>query len=1148
MKSQKPLYFIKQKFLQGGLSRLSIAQTINNFKKDFDYHELMDALPAIMQIDPRFKKFIWGNLFPKDYLELGVGNNYYFRSQGVFYELNWILVQVAKHKKELKAILESRDKIYNYLTIGDYNRTDYELRELENSYGVSVWSTEMHLLCNSLSNHESKSFELLEKINSASDIVKDKGKTGYVPLLAHFLFKRSSTQSALSYERELKALTKRNRNDFQVDRFKYYQFRLNYYGAREHSQLDSLLIYETANALIDKYMSVLHILKWLFENSEVERTMAIECANKLYNYVADKELLPFIAFLDSAKLPDSYFDLQFIQILDLYYASKYKETINLCKKYVQINPSNFDCIRIYVQSLIYMGYNYSPLTSEPESVINYIAHLVFNASMESDNSASLADLSDFNKRIYGLPIAAGVQDFISKQRKNKYNACVKCLSLTSFDPMLTRLWQPNDKDKALRYLDLAKLHGISSVAVDYYITLLRGSLNKQYIGVAPYILIRDLAKCAYLSGDYESCILECETLYNSYGRYLSIGQMASEYSFRSYVDRGLKMEAIAFFVDRYVQKRALVNSIQTDTFMESLRKERYRKNVKNTIDLLIFVFLNAFEDEQKAHVLQMYMNFNDASSMAPLIDEIRFNVQQDKQEIFLLALVEGDILRHLPYIGSTKQMLEEQQVVIQYLTQLTSANHALYEEYNKQILELMISYENIKKLDESRIYVNEPAIIKYELGECENLYRQLSSRNEVAKSLQSVYILQTTEGGDQRGVDKKLMQSSFKSTRNVTTDISTQIFNIIRDKYLFSKFGLKTYLSTRIRHGVLEGEIRSVFDSLHLMLTTQNNRFQPILYWQKNYGLSSEEQDLLMKHLEPFSSSLGQIIDQFKSDVIQIKVKDDDWGMFDYRLPDETKCFAVNSAQGTVADYDEFCAQILLFLDQVTEQSLVNIREYIRTDLNAKFVQLIDKLESDFQCFATCHFAAPLSDALAQSRENIQGCLAKIEKWFYLQTGVYDDFNLRRLMELVWNVTERQYPNIKHDLKVDVDDADIVVDAAHYLDIADMLTILYNNMFGHSITDDRRYSISVKDRGDYLILHFENQIQEDADSLNKTFMELLKSDNRLQLEGRSGLAKVKKIVMYDLKGEENDFSIIAENGVCKVEVLLRLKNLIRNHE
>lgn len=770
--------------------------------------------------------------------------------------------------------------------------------------------------------------------------------------------------------------------------------------------------------------------------------------------------------------------------------------------------------------------------------------MVFSALTDSDNTSSLADLYDYNKRIYGLSIASGVHSFISEQRKHNSNISQKFLSLLTFDPLFAKIWSDFESDKAISYLSESKNHNIESVSVNYYLALFNNNIEVNTKSVASYIIIRDLAKAHYINKEYDKCIEMCNSLYLAKGNYLSIGQMASEYTFRSYVDSNPKMDAIEFYVDRYIQKRALVNSIQTKNFMELLRKERYKSNVRNTIELQIFVFLNAFEDEQKAHVLQMFMNYLDAISMSSLIDEIKDTIQQEKQEIFLFSLVESDVLRHLPYIGSTKQMLEEQQAVVQYLSLLDSPKRNLYEEYNKQILELMISYENIKKLDESRIYVNEAAIIKYELSECENLYRQLANRNELTKSLNSVYILQPTDGGTIGNLDVRIMQSGFKSTRNVTTDISTQIFNIISHEYLFSKFGLKTYLSTSIRHGVLEGEIRSVFDSLHLMLTTQNNRFTPITYWRVNYGLSSEEQEFLMQKLELFSSSLGQIIDDFKAEVLQIKVKDEDKGMLNYVLPDESKCFAVNAAQSATPDYDEFCTQMLLFMDRLTEQSLVKIRQYIHTTLQVKFVKIIDKLEADVQSLSSCHFFKSLSETISQSRENLQGCLAKIEKWFNLQTGVYDDFNLMRLMDLVWNVTVRQYPNIKCRLNKDIEDADFVVDASHYLDIADLLTILYNNMLGHgNPKSPRNYNISAKMREDCIVLHFENYTNEGDDVLNNLFSVLLKSDNRLQLEGRSGLAKVKKIILYDLKGTEEDFVIMAEDGICKVDVRLWLNNL-----
>lgn len=1143
MKRQRPTYQIKEDFLRN-LSKNTVSQTANQLKNGYDYSELMSALPEIMKIDSRFKKLIWGNLFPKSYAELGVGNNYYFRSEGVINELNWILLQIAKHKTQIETFVLARDSIFRYLVLGDYKRAEYEIRKLEEDIGVSVWSTEMKLMANTLSGNEIRSFDLLTVINQAAEETQERGKTGYVPLLSHFLFKRSSTQSASSYEDELAAIHKRNRNDFQVDRLKYYQFRLNYYAAADRSKLDSLLIYETANSLIDKYMSMINLLKWMFAGQRIERVLSVECAQKSFGYVPDRELMPFLAYAGSDKLPSSYFDGDFISVLDAYYKADYQNVVTLCRDYINKNPNHFDCIRIYVQSLIFLKRDFIPIVSNVDSVTNRVALLVYRSLEESDNSATLADLYDFNKTVYGLPLAAGIHCFIMEQRKKGIDFFQKYLSLDSFDPLFSKVWDNDEKEKSYAYLSAANKHGLRSVTVEYYKFLLSQAYSECPKGIAPYIIERDEAKKKYAERSYDQCIADCNKLFDDWGQYLPIGQMTSEYVFKSFVDKGAKMDAISFYVDRYIRKKSLVNSIQTRSFVEGLRKERYKKNVRNTIDLQIFVFLNASEEEQKAHVLQMFMNYLDACDMAGLIEAIKDDIQQEKQEIFLITLVEGDILRHLPYIGSTKQMLEEQQIVIQYLTQLESSSHLLYENYNQQILQLMISYENIKKLDESRIYVNEIAIIKYELSECENLYRQLANRNQIAKTATNFLLLQTSDDGIQSGVDVNLMQSGYKSTRNVTTDISTQIFNLICQKYLFSKFGLKTYLSTRIRHGVLEGEIRSVFDSRHLMLTTQNNKFTPITYWKQTFGLSTEEQDFLMQKLESFSFHLGQIIDDFKTEVVQIKMKEGEPGMFDYILSDEQKSYAVNLAQSKTEDYDAFCTQMLFLLDGITEKSLSRIREYIKIEFHKKFIQIIDQLESDFQSLSSYHFYNALHRAVSQSRESIQRTLVKIEKWFSLQTGVYNDFVLKDQIELVWKITERQYPNIKYDLDLSIDEAFIVVDASHYPDIADMLTIFYNNMFGHSKVEAlRRFAISAQKDEECILLHFENQTCGTDASLNTSFSELLKMDNRLQLEGRSGLAKVKKIILYDLNGREEDFSVVAENGICKVDVRLRIYNL-----
>ena len=108
----------------------------------------------------------------------------------------------------------------------------------------------------------------------------------------------------------------------------------------------------------------------------------------------------------------------------------------------------------------------------------------------------------------------------------------------------------------------------------------------------------------------------------------------------------------------------------------------------------------------------------------------------------------------------------------------------------------------------------------------------------------------------------------------------------------------------------------------------------------------------------------------------------------------------------------------------------------------------------------------------------------------------------------------------------------------------DILTIFFNNMFSYCRPKrQRQFSISAKLEGDLMHLHFENEIKEDEEMLNKKFEEMLSSYNRLQTEGRSGLVKVRKIIKYDLGCEDNELQIVAENGFCKTDVFINIKDL-----
>lgn len=126
----------------------------------------------------------------------------------------------------------------------------------------------------------------------------------------------------------------------------------------------------------------------------------------------------------------------------------------------------------------------------------------------------------------------------------------------------------------------------------------------------------------------------------------------------------------------------------------------------------------------------------------------------------------------------------------------------------------LIAYRGMKKLDDSKIYVNQDDILKYELKNITDLYDRFHKL--VANTTGKVYFLVDTIDWS----NDEMLTNATSYSDNAVAEVSTQLFSVIRRAFLKSRFGLGTYLSTRIRHGVFEGELRSCLERLNLVYKT----------------------------------------------------------------------------------------------------------------------------------------------------------------------------------------------------------------------------------------------------------------------------------------------------------------------------------------
>lgn len=1136
-----PRYQVKQNFLSTKFDKKKCAAVSSLMKNSVSPNVIYDALNDLFNSIPGYEKIIWGNLFPVTIEELGKGNEYFNKPHSIWNEISWVLLQIKRYKNKLSEFVQLRNHIEDLILLGRYDEALISLDESVCHLGYSIWFFETKMLIYSYQDREDKIICLISEINEK----KHEDQAGFVLYLLYFLSKRCSRHTTgLSFDDSLLSKFQMTKNDFKINRFGYYLFRLNFYLFYNKVALETMFTMEATNSLVDRYQTLLYVLKAKFTQSDDnERIKISNIAKSLYKNTLDSQVWQILAYGMKNQMPNNYFNAHYLSILNKYYQGDYSSVIKLVREEVVLNPGNFDLIKVYCRSLLFMERSYTQICSKSNSALNIIAQEVYGSMSISGSEESLERLYDINKNLYGLNISCGIDFFIKYSKNQVIDPTLRYICLPCFDPIFANIW--DEREKSNVYLSLGEMVLGENLSISYQKKRLNRT-DEIITGVKKYIEDINYATSLFEKGLYDDSINCWERILIEHQNHMPIAQKAIYYIYSCNIKLERRQRAISFYVDTYIKGRVLAAKTDIDTLAQQLYKEKYRIGVKNTLDLQIYVMLSHQEDHRKADVLERFMEYYDVNDMSQLINVLSDNMERKKVELFLYLLASEDILRHVVYVRKTQQQLEEQQKIAQYLTELNSDNHKIYEKLNQTLIDEILVYQNSQKIDESKIYANIPSIYKYDLKEYESLYNQYAEQLSQSKNVSTLYMVDLLNSITGTNDSDSIIKANVKITNCAANDTASQLFKHILENFLYSKFGLKTYLSTRIRHGVFEVELRSVFDRQHLVLATVGKQYMPITYWKNHYDITPSDHKELMSLLESFSRNINHFIVKFKEDALQIKIKDDDKGMFDYRIDENRKTFAVSQFFLHAKNYEEFCVGIMEYLFKYTEVSLKEIRNKIKTELTEQFSKSLENLDHDLKRFEGQTFYTELMTSVNNARKDISQRLFKIEKWFYIRDVKIENFYIQKQIPLVLDVIARMYPNINYLPNLSNVGNDVLVASNYYLDFCDMLIIFYNNMFSYSHrTNVRVFDINSTIKGNDFHLHLENDIIPGSeDELNEKFKKMINDNARLQKEGNSGIVKVQKILKDDFKCSSNDVTIIAKNGKCHVDVNINLSYIM----
>lgn len=422
-------------------------------------------------------------------------------------------------------------------------------------------------------------------------------------------------------------------------------------------------------------------------------------------------------------------------------------------------------------------------------------------------------------------------------------------------------------------------------------------------------------------------------------------------------------------------------------------------------------------------------------------------------------------------------------------------------------------------LDRSRLYVDEAGVrrqLDQELRDAFTRYKQLLG--EPALDLR-------VEGIEQRM--RKLLKSSEIDTTGFHLP-STEREGLFRSIYSISlngfglnpAHGFQTYLSTRVLHGSIEGELRNSFAARSLMLSDdpEEARQECRILWSDKLGQDESALLDLFRILSRFSDRTSEKIQELKTKYIRVRTTETQDGLFDFQADAETLA-RIRDLITVDTGYDEFQHQLFEHFWDLVEQDLaaVNARiDVVRTQVIGYAENAVKSIKANPVLAGT-----DLADQFTHGLTDFFINCDRAKSWFS-RSGVLpaEPFDLASASRLAAKIVNKCHP--AHPIEPVVCVEDGVIDGAYLNASVDLLANCFSNVVQHSGIEGRAPLIEVTaaNKGERFELLVKGELDGDlnAADVELVIQERLTTDvdgTGAMVEGGSGLRKMKRIVRHD---------------------------------
>lgn len=1069
-------------------------------------------------------------------------------------------MQIELLNKYYIAIFEKFiDKIEKYVNLkADFERhiflQEYEpaldtLLEIEAEMGFSVWSISKKMFLYEKVYGLEKHKKYLNEIQTqASDNI-----------LLNTLFELESyfaeeNTSYTSFKKKLDSYNEVLQDNNIIQ--KYLDFKFNVEREFDIEEIKIALMFDSQLSIIDMYESFVVAEQMKFVEGMIDN----------FNLATNDFRLENISLILNPQTITGD-KLEYYSLLESYTCGNYKKYIVDCREYLNRKPQDFQCILLMIKSYI--------LLNEVPDFADGVYLWLYNSYLVNEYEAdAIQKLFSYIKVVRGTSWEYKIIGFIARKtsmHSRKRLGLMSAINDMYISPNLVNYDCISDKET---FLDVFK----NVCPITYQLFLFKcgmGDIPNQLTDLNRRLLFETDRYIQQF--DNENAIKTIDKISRDDNYFLERilrRQMIIYEQSNDYLSE-IRCITSAILKNHNLQKRIDIQKVS-----EKIR-QHLTKEIKKDISYVVFVYLSMPSDYKKQRIAYSnYMDYNNFKSIQDVID-------QEEKGVTLFTFLDRVCIQHLIkrdiVLNPEGNRAEEIRIeILQKLIELDPENKKKYYSEISTITKQRSIKDRIKQINQSRIFVDTENIKKENEATLREDFNRYLSVKDLDEELMTYDIYSTEYISDLKKIvddmNDKIRNNAIYSQKMV---ILKGIITTITEEFLFNeKYGLNTFLSSRIRHGYCKNQLTTIFQDYNLLSKKRRNDSNEYLineYWDQILPENSEGSKKIKDCLSSFTSNIERKVDEIKREWLSIRYKEENTALLDYTVC-VNQLLVIDT--DNIIDFNTFYDQIIDFLWEYTLNHFKILKKKIQEDLLNYFQGELNALANGVGNIKDDDVKSAVKTILNNinlCKSQIGGKTLEFANVFEKKDVTYLDFTMADLVDTCLEIITKLNGGMAEvDLETNICDSNYYK-GENFPYFVDAVNIMINNALEHSgISDYSKLKIAIDiekvqdkavleelkkefekkrikiDNLEFLELSITNSLSDDidVDMLREKVSMIFRNTKNTetvkkysQREGGTGLYKLYKTFQYNINTAYSILYQIEKNRFC-ISIIFGIMNIV----